>query len=586
MRLSKSRVVAGAACRRLLWLRVHAKDAPELQPTAAQLALFAAGHRVGDAAQRCLREAHGEDGVLIDGPTMPGGLTRMVDETRRAIDGGARVVFEASFVHDGVFVAVDALVKCDDVEDDASWVAVEVKGTARVKPEHVLDVATQLWVLNGAGIRVRGAEVMHMDADYRTTGSGASGSVECAAFARTDVLAEAAEREADVGDLVASLHSVLEGPMPTECGIGAGAVSGCVCEHVVAGIADRADDGPTTATADVDAIDDVRRLYRLGKKSKATLAAARVSQISRIPADFKLPPIAARQRDCVVRAVEAGRSDGASDAGLFIDRAAVLAELAQCALPAAFLDFEAINPALSPPRWAECAPFQQLPVQASLHTLRVHAAETAAATEAAEAEAEGGGALTLASAALERRVALRHDAFLAPSDCAARDPRPELAEWLLEACGDARTLLAYSASFESRAIEQLAQRASNATVATELRALATRVVDLLPIVRKHVYHPRFNGSFSLKSVLPALIPAAAAAGAASGSDGAPSYSALAVANGADAAAHLEALLLRGEPSDATARAKLRRELLEYCATDTLALVALSHRLRDLALAAV
>ena len=33
-----------------------------------------------------------------------------------------------------------------------------------------------------------------------------------------------------------------------------------------------------------------------------------------------------------------------------------------------------------------------------------------------------------------------------------------------------------------------------------------RLWDLLPVVRNHVYHPRFGGSFSLKYVLPALVP--------------------------------------------------------------------------------
>lgn len=37
-----------------------------------------------------------------------------------------------------------------------------------------------------------------------------------------------------------------------------------------------------------------------------------------------------------------------------------------------------------------------------------------------------------------------------------------------------------------------------------LGKVAGRLVDLLPIVRDHVYHPDFLGSFSQKSVLPAL----------------------------------------------------------------------------------
>jgi hypothetical protein len=36
--------------------------------------------------------------------------------------------------------------------------------------------------------------------------------------------------------------------------------------------------------------------------------------------------------------------------------------------------------------------------------------------------------------------------------------------------------------------------------------IQSRLWDLLPVVRNHVYHPRFGGSFSLKDVLPALVP--------------------------------------------------------------------------------
>ena len=39
-----------------------------------------------------------------------------------------------------------------------------------------------------------------------------------------------------------------------------------------------------------------------------------------------------------------------------------------------------------------------------------------------------------------------------------------------------------------------------------LLALCERTFDLLKLVREEYYHPQFHGSFSIKSVLPALIP--------------------------------------------------------------------------------
>src|SRR5450759_1607652 len=39
-----------------------------------------------------------------------------------------------------------------------------------------------------------------------------------------------------------------------------------------------------------------------------------------------------------------------------------------------------------------------------------------------------------------------------------------------------------------------------------IKKIQSRLWDLLPVVRNHVYHPAFAGSFSLKAVLPALVP--------------------------------------------------------------------------------
>jgi hypothetical protein len=87
---------------------------------------------------------------------------------------------------------------------------------------------------------------------------------------------------------------------------------------------------------------------------------------------------------------------------------------------------------------------------------------------------------------------------------------------------------------------------------------------LLPVVRNCVYHPAFGGSYSLKYVLPALVPEM-------------SYEGMAVANGQDAGMTWESLV-RGN-MDEVEREKTRKALLEYCGKDTLALVRLLHTLR-------
>jgi hypothetical protein len=61
---------------------------------------------------------------------------------------------------------------------------------------------------------------------------------------------------------------------------------------------------------------------------------------------------------------------------------------------------------------------------------------------------------------------------------------------LVEACESARTVVAYHASVERGCIKELAKAAR--ALAPALREIAGRVVDLLPIVRNHVYHPDFG----------------------------------------------------------------------------------------------
>ena len=77
-------------------------------------------------------------------------------ETRDAIDAGADAIYEAAFVEDGVFVAVDILERVDD----GGWHLVEVKASTKVKPHHLEDVAIQKHVLERAGLAVDRVSVM------------------------------------------------------------------------------------------------------------------------------------------------------------------------------------------------------------------------------------------------------------------------------------------------------------------------------------------------------------------------------------------------------------------------------------------
>jgi len=261
----------------------------------------------------------------------------------------------------------------------------------------------------------------------------------------------------------------------------------------------------------------VSTLYAAGRRARL-LEEQGYATIHDLPDAFPLKTVQDRQR----RAVQAGR--------LIVepDLAAALRDLEP---PLAFLDFETVG--LPIPVWNGCHPYDAVPVQFSCHV------------------EEAGGRFT-------------HHEWLAEG---AGDPRPALAERLLRACSSARTIVVYYAAFERNCLLRMADALP--ALAGPLRSLSDRLVDLLPVVRNHVYHPAFGGSFSLKSVLPAMVPELR-------------YDLLPIGDGQTASLELERLMFQDAEMTPEARAQLREDLLRYCQQDTWGLVKLLDRLRVLA----
>ena len=92
--------------------------------------------------------------------------------------------------------------------------------------------------------------------------------------------------------------------------------------------------------------------------------------------------------------------------------------------------------------------------------------------------------------------------------------------------------------------------------------------DLLPVVRDHLYHPGFHGSFSIKNVVPALLPDMA-------------YDDLDVADGQTASTSLERLLCRPDELPEGQGGTLRTQLEAYCEHDTAVMVGLFRYLQKL-----
>jgi len=142
-------------------------------------------------------------------------------------------------------------------------------------------------------------------------------------------------------------------------------------------------------------------------------------------------------------------------------------ELEGLKYPLYFMDFETVNPPT--PRFAGMRPYDHIPFQWSAHVQR----QPGAAPE--------------------------HFEFLATDES---DPRKAFIAALCDALGDDGSIVVYSQQFESQRLSELASWLPQ--FSTRITKIQRRLWDLLPIVRDHVYHPAFGGSYSLKSVLPAL----------------------------------------------------------------------------------
>ena len=207
---------------------------------------------------------------------------------------------------------------------------------------------------------------------------------------------------------------------------------------------------------------------------------------------------------------------------VFFDATGAAADLAIHSLPAYFLDFETIQFAV--PIWKGTHPYQQNTFQFSLHTL-----------------SESGQ--------------LDHTEFL---DISGNDPSESFARALIAVCGTSGPVYVYNAVFETGRISELAARYPQFRDA--LLAINSRVVDLLPIARERYYHPSQQGSWSIKKVLPAVVPELR-------------YDALdGVQDGGGA---MDAFLVAIHPDTSTERKQqIEQQLLAYCKLDTYAMVRL------------
>lgn len=196
--------------------------------------------------------------------------------------------------------------------------------------------------------------------------------------------------------------------------------------------------------------------------------------------------------------------------------------------PLWYLDYETFQSSI--PRWEGYAPHQQITFQYSLHKW----------TEGGEPE---------------------HYEYLAES--AEQDPIEPLLEHMSRHIGEHGSVVVWNKSFEHGRNVEMAERYPQ--YADFLHGVNRRMVDLADCVKHGWWEsPAFQGSWSLKQVLPVAAPEL-------------DYKKLEIGDGGTASERwMQAVLDSPSALSDTERANVLQALRIYCAQDTLAM----HRIRD------
>lgn len=490
--LSKSKYVSGRQCLKKLYFEKHR---PELKaPVSAALqARFDQGHTVGALAQKLY--PGGKDAT----PESYSNFAPSIEQTRRWINSGYEVIYEATFAEEGVLAMLDIFLK-----RDGFIYALEVKSSTKVKDYHVWDAAIQYYVMEKAGFRPDRFYIVHLNRNYVKQGDIRVDEL----FTKVNITEDVLALQADIPQELAEMKSTLKAGEEPDVDIGAHCSTPFACDfvhhcwqHV-----------PSPS---------VFELYRAGAKAWGFYERGQLAL-----ADLDESQFHGRARLQI---------EGAKYGREVIRRDKIAAWLATADYPLYFLDFETTGMSLGIPVYDGTRPYQQIPVQYSLHVLE------------------------------HPNASLQHYEYLPDF---SQDPREALAEALCAQIGAAGSVVAYFKGFESGCLNHLAECFPH--LADRLVSIRDRLFDLIePFQKSWLYKPAMGGSASIKSVYPALFP---------GQEG---YQGLIINNGGDASRFLAELAKGTVRGSAEEKEQLRQDLLAYCKLDTEAMVKIWRYLEGL-----
>lgn len=424
-------------------------------------------------------------------------LSVMLSRTKEEMEKGTQNICEASFVYNGLFCSVDILRKTD-----AGWAIYEVKSSshhedsAEAKDVYLADIAYQKYVLTHLGMNITGTYLIQINGDYIFDGTLDLEQF----FAITDVAAEICNQYADIEKNLAIAERVLESEDEPEYDLDLRCFAPYKCqfwEYCSQHV-------PSPSVFD---------LYRLPKKKMMEYYHNGIVTYDDLILQPNMTnPTRIRQMEYYLQ-----------DKGTYVDKGNIAEFLQKLSYPLYFLDFETMQPAI--PQFVGTKPYAQIPFQYSLHYI----------------EREGGE--------------LKHKEFLAVS---GEDPRRSIAEALVRDIPMNVCVTAYNKAFECTRLKELA--AEFPDLAEHLLNIRDNIVDLLePFQKGYYYNREMGGSFSIKSVLPAIFP----------DDPELNYHNLEGVHNGSEAMSIFPKIKDMEPSE---REQARYNLLKYCELDTYAMV--------------
>ncbi|WP_121626779.1 DUF2779 domain-containing protein [Poseidonibacter antarcticus] len=409
------------------------------------------------------------------------------------------------YIYEATFSFDGILVMVDVLEINEDGVCIyEVKSSSSVKDIYVHDTSIQYYVLKQLGFSIKTANVVHINSSYIRADTLELDEL----FTIADITQEVVDLQINIPSILKEFETVLEDKInEPNIDIGKHCHDPYVCD---------AKDYCWKTQRQIPEY-SIFNIFNLGSKKQIELYSQGIKNIEDIPDDFDMT---ANQK----AAVQIYKSKET-----FINKEKIKEFIDTLTYPIYHLDFETFQQAI--PEWKVISPYQQIPFQYSLHI-----------------EYEDGR--------------LEHKEYLALDGI---DPREQIAKSLCENIPNNVTVLAYNMSFEKGVIKKLADSFPN--LCTNFLSINENIKDLMiPFQKKYYVTPSMNGSYSIKYVLPALVPKFAQA-----------YKELDGVQNGSQAMNAFANMSKMEEGE---KERMRTALIEYCKLDTLAMVKILEKLNS------